>query len=64
MFTKIKETLRSDEFKSAAKDAALNIGSAIIVGVGIKVVSYVAVEGTRALVNEIKERATGSVEVE
>lgn len=54
MFEKIKNTVTSEEFKRAAGQVALNIGSSIVVGLAIKGISYVAVEGTKALVNEIK----------
>jgi len=55
MFDKIKETVKSQEFRSAVANAAMNVVATVVVATAIKAVSYVAVEGTKALIEKIKE---------
>jgi hypothetical protein len=56
MFAKLIETVKRAEFKQKVTTVAVNVAIPIMVGIGIKVVTYIAIEGTKALIEEIANR--------
>lgn len=57
MLENLKTKLQSPRAKQL-KEVALNAVAAVAVAVAVKAVTYIAVEGTKALVEEIRNRTT------
>lgn len=62
MFEKIKTTVKSEEFKQQAKQIAVQVATAIVIGVVVQAATYVVIEGTKSLVNEVSDRIHGTDE--
>jgi len=53
MLQNLKDKVTSPEFKQVAKVVVKEVVTAVVVAITIKTISYIAVEGTKALINEI-----------
>jgi hypothetical protein len=53
MFQQIKDKVTSSEFKAVVKEVAFNVVTTVVVATAVKAATYIVVEGTKALINEI-----------
>ena len=52
----LKEKLSDPVVKEAVKQVAISVGTAIVVSLAVNAITYIAVEGTKSLVEEVKVR--------
>ena len=60
MFENIKEKVNNPVFRSAVKDAAINVATTVVAAIVIKAVMYVAVEGSKKLIDEMFNKETSA----
>lgn len=63
MFTKIKETIKDDDFRFQVKTIASSVVTGLVVGAAVKLGTYIVVEGTKALVLEIQNEINSRKEL-
>lgn len=64
MFNKIKETVQSEEFKTVAKQVAIQVATAIVIGVAVQAATYIVIEGSKSLYNGVKDKLTSDTTTE